>query len=183
MTDSHSFRIVVSRAEIQKRVATLGRDITETYRGKGRLAIVGVLKGSFIFMADLVREIDLDVTIDFVELSSYGDRTESSGVVRIHKDLKHSAEGCHILIVEDIVDTGLTIKFLRQHIESQNPLSVRVCSLLRKPSQELYSVGVDFSGFELENEFVVGYGLDYAGRYRNLKDIVALGEGGDGDGA
>lgn len=164
---------MVSEEEIRKRVAALGKQIAADYRGMP-LTLVGVLKGAFLFMGDLIREIELELMVDFVEISTYGDRAHSSGVIRINKDLKYCAEGSHVLIVEDIVDTGLTMRYLVKHLQIHHPLSIKICTLLRKEKQGGQDVQVDYVGFKLTDEFVVGYGLDYAGKFRNLKDIRAV---------
>lgn len=157
---------------LQARIAELGAEIQAAYAGKD-LLVVGILKGSFLFLADLVRTINLPLTVDFMAVSSY-QGTKSTGVVKILKDLDRSVAGRHLLVVEDIVDTGLTLKYLLENLETRQPASVAVCSLLDKTAVRKENVDVAFSGFECPNAFVVGYGLDYNGRYRNLPYIGVL---------
>lgn len=159
--------VLLDTETIRQRTAELGRQITQDYQGK-ELVLVGVLKGSVMFMADLARCIDLPLTLDFLGLSSYGDKTESSGVVRFTSDLSRPIEGKHVLIVEDIVDTGLTMQFLLENLQTRHPASVRLCTLLHKPARAKVEIPLDYTGFTIEDHFVVGYGLDYAERYRNV---------------
>ena len=166
-------RILLDAQTIQKRVRELGARIAEEYRGKTP-HLVGVLKGASIFHADLVRAIDLQLSLDFIAVGSYGDLTRSSGEVRILKDLDESLEGRHVLLVEDIVDSGLTLHYLVHNLRARDPESLRVVALLNKPSRRAIEVQVDYVGFEIPDEFVVGYGLDYSQRYRNLTDIRVL---------
>ncbi|MDI6632349.1 MAG: hypoxanthine phosphoribosyltransferase [Bacillota bacterium] len=166
-------RVLLAREEIQERVRLLGTQISADYKGKEILA-VGVLKGSVVFLADLLRVLTVPVEIDFIAVSSYGKASASSGVVRILKDLDRSITGRDVLLVEDIVDTGLTLNYLKEHLLSQQPAGLRVCALLDKPSRRRVPVEIDYLGFSIPDEFVVGYGLDYAGRYRNLPDICVL---------
>lgn len=165
--------ILLSESEIRARIAAMGREISDTY-GREPLTVVGVLNGSFVFMADLVRQISTPVRCDFLGLSSYGSATESSGVVAITKDLGASIEGRHVLVVEDIIDTGLTMQYLLENLSTRHPASVRVASLLSKPARRQVETRIDFLGFTIEDRFVVGYGLDYAGLYRNLPFIGVL---------
>ncbi len=165
--------VLLSEAEIRDRVAAMGLEIGQIY-GSEPLTVVGVLNGSFIFMADLVRQVSSPVRCDFLGLSSYGSATESSGVVAITKDLGSSIEGQHVLVVEDIIDTGLTMKYLLENLRTRHPASVRVASLLSKPARRQVETQIDFLGFTIEDRFVVGYGLDYAGLYRNLPYIGVL---------
>lgn len=165
-------RVLFDEATLQARIRELGQEIQEAYAGKD-LLVVGILKGSFLFMADLVRSINLPLKTDFMAVSSYKG-TKSTGVVKILKDLDRAVDGRDILVVEDIVDTGLTLKYLLENLTTRHPASVGVCSLLTKKVERNDSVKVDFSGFECPNEFVVGYGLDYNGRYRNLPYIGVL---------
>lgn len=158
---------MISAEEIRARTKELGKQITEDYQGKD-LVLVSVLKGSFIFAADLIREIDLHCRIDFLGVRSYGAGTETSGVVQITNDLSRPIEGKDVIIVEDIVDTGLTIAHLMDLFRTRNPLSVKVCSLLHKPARARVQVPVDYLGFTIEDKFVVGYGLDFDEKYRNL---------------
>jgi hypoxanthine phosphoribosyltransferase len=166
-------KILLSEEEIGAKVRELGEKITQDYTGQN-LLVIGILKGAVIFMSDLVREIKTSHSFDFMAVSSYGISTESSGVVRIMKDLERSVEGYHILIVEDIIDTGLTLKYLLENLRSRNPLSVKVCTLLDKPSRRKADVKADYNGFTIPDEFVVGYGLDYNERFRHLPYIGIL---------
>jgi len=165
--------IMISEEEIAKRVGELGKQLTEEYKGKD-LLIVGILKGCMLFLSDLVRAIDLPLTMDFMVVSSYGSTTKSSGVVRIIKDLEREIEGKDVLIVEDIVDTGLTLSYLIENFKTRNPKSVKVCSLLDKPDRRKAQVDIEYVGFKIADEFVVGYGLDYAEIYRNLPFVCVL---------
>lgn len=169
-------KILISAEDIQRRVVALGIQITTDYQPLGDLLLVGVLKGCAMFMVDLARTIDLPLAIDFIATSSYGHTTESSGVVRMLKDLDTDIAGRHVLIVEDIIDSGLTLAYLRTHLLSRNPASLKICALLNKPDRRQADVPVDYLGFDIPNEFVVGYGLDYAERYRNLPYIGVLHE-------
>jgi hypoxanthine phosphoribosyltransferase len=166
-------RVLITEAEIEKRIAEIGTAITADYQGKD-LIVVCVLKGAFMFLSSLVKKIDLPVSIDFIAVSSYGSSTKSSGVVRFLKDLNESIEGRHVLIVEDIVDTGLTLHYLADNLLSRRPASVKICTLLSKPSRRQVEVEVDYIGFDVPDYFVVGYGLDYSEIYRNLPDICVL---------
>ena len=166
--------VLISRERLEKRVNDLAQEITEVYSGKD-LTLLCVLKGSFVFTADLARAIDLPLTCDFLGLSSYGAETETSGVVAITKDLNEPIAGRDVLVVEDIVDTGLTMQYLLNNLETRNPASVRIISLLSKPSRRRVKVDIDFLGFTIEDRFVVGYGIDFQERYRNLPYIGALG--------
>ncbi|MGQ9511884.1 hypoxanthine phosphoribosyltransferase [Thermodesulfitimonas sp.] len=166
-------RVLLGRAEIQERVKMLGEMISADYRGK-ELLTVGVLKGSVVFLADLLRVLTVPVELDFIAVSSYGASSTTTGVVRILKDLDRSVTGKEVLLVEDIVDTGLTLKYLTDHLWQQEPAGLKVCALLDKPSRRRVPVTIDYLGFSIPDEFVVGYGLDYAGRYRNLPDICVL---------
>lgn len=152
---------------LNARIAGLAKQIQADYAGRP-LVLVGVLKGSIMFMADLARGIDLPLSLDFLGLSSYGDKTESSGVVRITSDLSKPIEGKHVVVVEDIVDTGLTMKFLLENLATRKPASVRICTLLHKPARARVQIPLDYVGFTIEDRFVVGYGLDYAEKYRNV---------------
>ncbi len=169
-------RTLISSEEIQKRVQELGAEITRDYDGRS-LVLICVLKGSFVFAADLARSIDLPLRIEFLGVRSYGDDTASSGVVQITQDLTKPVEGEDILVVEDIVDTGLTLHYLTDLLEARHPASVKVCSLLHKPSRKKMDVGIDYLGFTVEDVFVVGYGLDWAQRYRNLPMIGVVEDG------
>ncbi len=165
--------ILVDAAAIAAKNRELGARIAADYRGRD-LALVSILKGSLPFLADLMRCIEIPVSLDFMEVSSYGATTESSGVVRIVKDIANSVEGRDVLVVEDIVDTGNTLAFVLEHLRSQRPASVRLCTLLDKPARRIVPIEIDYRGFEIPDKFVVGYGLDFAERYRNLPFIGVL---------
>jgi hypoxanthine phosphoribosyltransferase len=165
--------VLLESARIQERVRELGQQITADYRGK-TLHLIAILRGASIFHSDLIRSIDLGVTIDFIAVESYGVSNESSGEVRILKDLDESLEGRDVLLVEDILDTGLTLHYLIQNLQSRGPRSLKVVTLLNKPSRRKVEVNADYVGFEISDQFVVGYGLDYGQRYRNLPDIRIL---------
>jgi len=165
--------ILLDEEKILNKTRELGKQITEDYQGK-ELIVVGILKGAIVFLADLVRNIDLPLKLDFISTSSYGDSMESSGAVRFLKDLETSVEGKHVLIVEDIVDTGLTLQYLLTNLSSRGAISVKVCSLLDKPERRTVDVTPDYNGFTIPDAFVVGYGLDYAEHYRNLPYIAIL---------
>jgi len=164
---------MISAEAIGAKNAELGAQITADYEGK-ELIVVGVLNGSFMFMADLVRHIDLELRCDFLGLSSYGSATESSGVVAITKDLSGPIEDRDLLVVEDIIDTGLTMAYLLENLSTRKPRSVRTVSLLSKPARRQVEVEIDYLGFTIEDRFVVGYGLDFDGKYRNLPHIAVL---------
>jgi len=165
--------VLIDAATIRKRVQELGAQITADYRGKNP-HLIAILRGACIFHADLVRAIDLGLSFDFIAVGSYGASTASSGEVRILKDLDESLESRDVLLVEDIVDTGLTLHYLLQNLKSRDPGSLRVVALLNKASRRRIAVAVDYVGFEIADHFVVGYGLDYDQRYRNLPDIRIL---------
>ena len=166
-------RILITSEEIGARVRELGQQITNDYAGQ-EILMIGVLRGAVIFMADLARSIKRPMDIDFMAITSYGLSTNSSGVVRIIKDLDEVVEGRHILIIGDIIDSGLTLNYLVDNIKSRKPASVRICTLLSKPDRRKVNVTVDYNGFIIPDHFVVGYGLDYAGKYRNLPFIGVL---------
>ena len=166
--------ILLTEDRIRSRVAELGRQVSDDYGGQ-RLTLVSVLKGSLPFMADLMREISIPLRIDLMEVSSYGGAsTESSGLVRILKDLSASIAGEHVLLVEDIIDTGLTLNYLLRYLRGKNPASLRICTLLDKPARRLVEIPVDYTGFTIPDQFVVGYGLDYGELYRNLRFVGVL---------
>ncbi len=167
--------VLVSEEDIKKRVAELGKEISEVYRGK-ELILVGILKGAVIFLSDLSRAIDMPVFIDFMAVSSYGKSSVSTGEVRIMKDLDFSVEGKDVLIVEDIIDTGMTMNYLKEILTKRGASSVRVCSLLDKPERRTVGVKIDFLGFEIPDEFAVGYGLDFNEMFRNYPFVGALKE-------
>jgi len=166
-------RVLFDEEAIRRRVGELGRELSREYAGKTPI-LVSILKGGFIFLADLVRAMEVPCEMDFMVVSSYADRTESSGVVRILSDLGLNVEGRHVLIVEDIVDTGLTLEYLRELLLARSPASLRVVTLLDKHERRRVEVPIDYVGFRVPDEFVVGYGLDYAQRFRNLPYITVL---------
>ncbi|KAF0195033.1 MAG: hpt [Bacillota bacterium] len=165
-----NLEVLIPRDQIGAKVAEMGKMISRDYAGEQILLVI-VLRGAALFAADLCREIEGDVVLDFIAVSSYGSSTSTSGVVRFLKDLDESIEGRHVLIVEDIVDTGLTLNYLLDNLRSRNPKSIRTCTLLDKPSRRRVEIRPDYSGFTIEDLFVVGYGLDYDQSYRNLPDI------------
>lgn len=166
-------RVVVTEEQIRARLAELALEIDRDYAGKDVL-LVGVLRGAVMVMADLSRCISIPVQMDWMAVSSYGSGTKSSGVVRILKDLDTDIEGKHVLIVEDILDSGLTLSWLKSNLESRNPASVEICTLLRKPEAATVEIDVKYCGFDIPCEFVIGYGLDYAENYRHVRDIAVL---------
>ena len=165
--------ILIDQDRLQQRIRELGEEISADYAGRD-LLLVGVLKGAVFFMADLMRRLTVPCEIDFMAISSYGAATDSSGVVRILKDLDINIEGRHVLVVEDIIDSGLTLSWLLTNLGSREPASLEVCTLLRKPDAAKVAIDVKWIGFDIPNEFVVGYGLDYAEKYRNLQYIAVL---------
>lgn len=180
MSETSIFRVgdgpvQISRQQIDARVAELGAQIRADHPD-GELHLICVLNGAFVFMADLVRAIDLPLTVDFLSVSSYGSRTESSGEVKLVKDLDQSLKGRHVLLVEDIVDTGLTMQYLQGYLRGRGPVSVKTVTLLSKPSRRVVDVPLDYVGFEIEDAFVYGYGLDVAHRYRNLPFVTSQSE-------
>ncbi len=166
-------KVMLGRDQIARRVTEMGAQITRDLDGESIL-LVGVLKGATFFLSDLARHIRLDTTFDFFGVSSYGDRTANTGEVRLTKDVDQSMEGKNVILVEDILDTGLTLTYLKSVIEAHKPRLLRVAALLDKPARRLVPVKADYVGFEIPNEFVVGYGLDYGEHYRNLADICIL---------
>jgi hypoxanthine phosphoribosyltransferase len=173
--DEGAKKVLLSKEEISSRVAEMAEEISRDYQGR-ELVLVGILKGAFVFLADLARRLRVPVEIDFVAVSSYGSDTESSGVVRIIKDLDLDIEGKHVLLVEDIVDTGLTLRYLTGMLRERGPASVEICALLNKPDARKVEIEVKYRGFEVPPLFVVGYGLDYAERYRQLPYVGVLEE-------
>lgn len=165
--------VLLSEEKLAKRIAEIGAEITADYAGK-EILMIGVLRGAVIFMADLARSIKVPVAIDFMAVSSYGAGTTSSGVVRILKDLDENVEGKHILVVEDIIDSGLTLNYLLDNLKSRKPASIKLCTLLNKPERRKVDVKIDYNGFDVPDYFVIGYGLDYAEKYRNLPFIGIL---------
>jgi hypoxanthine phosphoribosyltransferase len=175
VTDPQIGEILVQQDELAHRVDVLGQEISADYPG-GDLLLVGVLKGAMFFLSDLMRRLGTDCEVDFMAVASYGSSTDSSGVVRILKDLDASIEGRDVLIVEDIVDSGLTLSYLLRTLRAREPKSVEVCALLTKPERRKVDLPIRYTGFEIPNRFVIGYGLDYAERYRNLPYVAALDE-------
>lgn len=166
-------RILLTKEQICDKVAALGEQLRADYDGKNPL-FVCILKGSSVFFADLIREVKMPLEIDFMAISSYGNGTRTTGEVRMVKDLNNSIEGRHVLVVEDILDSGMTLSYLKKLLESRGAASVKICTLLDKPARRVTDVAADYSGFEIEDYFVVGYGLDYAEKYRNLPEIGVL---------
>jgi hypoxanthine phosphoribosyltransferase len=173
---AHDLEVLLTQDQIGRRVRDLGAQIERDYQGKD-LVLLGVLKGSYIFISDLARAIDLPLAVDFIALSSYGEATESSGVVKITSDLSRPIEGKHVVIVEDIVDTGLTMRYLLDNMATRHPASVKLCTLLHKPARSRTRIPIDYLGFSVEDRFVVGYGLDSAEKYRNVPFIGVLKNG------
>jgi len=166
-------KIIFTKEEIENRAIEIAERISEDYKGES-VILVGILRGAVIWLTQVLQSIDLDVEIDFMAVSSYGDATKTSGVVKINKDLEGSIEDRNVIIVEDIVDTGVTLAYLVEYFKAKNPKTVRVCSLLEKPSRRLVPVKIDYLGFEVGDEFIVGYGLDIAQKFRNLPYITSL---------
>jgi hypoxanthine phosphoribosyltransferase len=164
---------LVTSEEIEEKVRELGERITEDYHDED-LLLVGILRGAVVFLSDLMRSLELSCEIDFMDVSSYGAETTTSGVVRILKDLEEDITDRHVLIIEDIIDTGLTLSYLTRILGARKPASLEICTLLSKPSRRQANIDVKYLGFEVPDEFVVGYGIDFAGRYRNLRDIRVL---------
>ena len=165
--------ILITEEEIKNKIIELGKKISKDYKGKN-LILVGILRGAVIFMADLARKISIPMVFDFIAISSYGAETKSSGVVRILKDLDVNIKGKDVLIVEDIVDTGLTLDYLLRMLKSRKPAIIKVCTFLTKTARRKVNIKVDYSGFDIPNKFVVGYGLDYAGKFRNVPYVFTL---------
>src|ERR1700693_3378172 len=170
---NEKLKVLIRRAAIQKRVREVARQITKDFAGQ-RVHLIGVLKGACFFLSDLAREINLETSFDFIAVSSYGRGKETSGQVRVLKDLDSSIEGLNVIVVEDILDTGITLNYLLRVLHQRRPKSLRVAALLDKPSRRIKDVKADYIGFKIPNDFVVRYGLDYAERYRNLKDVCIL---------
>lgn len=163
----YTIKTLIAREKVEERIKELATEITKDYEGK-EIVVLGLLKGSVMFMSDLIKELDLPLVIDFMSVSSYGDGTSTTGIVKILKDTDFDLKGRDILIVEDIIDTGLTLKYVREFIESKGTNSVSICTLLDKPSRRKVDIKGDYTGFEIPDEFVVGYGLDFAQKHRNL---------------
>src|SRR4029450_12392376 len=175
MADPNVGEILVQPDELAHRVRELAEQISADYAGKDVL-LIGVLKGAVFFLADLMRQLEVDCEVDFMAVSSYGSATDSSGVVRILKDLDAAIEGRHVLIVEDIVDSGLTLQYLLRNLRARDPASLEVCALLTKPERLKVDLAPRYVGFEIPNRFAIGYGLDHAQRYRHLSHVAALNE-------
>jgi hypoxanthine phosphoribosyltransferase len=170
-----TMEVLLSHEQIHKRIAEIGAQITKDYAGES-IVLVGVLKGAAIFLSDLARQIKVDATFDFVAVSSYGKGTRSSGAVKLIKDLDNSIEGKNIIIVEDILDTGLTLNFLRKLMLQHHPKTMRIATFLDKPSRRIQQIEADYVCFSIPNHFVIGYGMDYAERYRNVDDVRLMPE-------
>ncbi len=177
MDDPAIGEVLVPAEDLQRRIGELGAEISRDYEGRD-LVMIGVLKGAVLFLADLMRHLTVPCEIDFMAVSSYGSETDSSGVVRILKDLDSSIEGRDVMIVEDIIDSGLTLQYLLRNLRARNPRSVEVCSLLTKPERRRVELPIRYVGFEIPNRFVIGYGLDHEQRYRNLGYVAVLNEQG-----
>ena len=166
-------KVLLSEEQLSQKIAELGEEISKDYQGKEIVAIC-VLKGAILFMADLARAVKVPMALDFMAVSSYGNGTSTSGTVRILKDLDNSIEGKHVLVVEDIIDSGVTLKYLSKNLRSRKPASIKLCTLLNKPERRRVEVDIDYCGFTVPDYFLVGYGLDYAEKYRNLPFIGIL---------
>jgi hypoxanthine phosphoribosyltransferase len=175
MDDSAIGEVLVPHEDLQRRVVELGAEISRDYAGRD-LVMIGVLKGALLFIADLMRQLTVPCEVDFMAVSSYGSSTDSSGVVRILKDLDAPIEGRDVLIVEDIIDSGLTLQYLLRNLRARSPGSLEVCALLTKPARRRVELPIRYVGFEIPNRYVIGYGLDYAQRYRNLRYVAVLNE-------
>jgi hypoxanthine phosphoribosyltransferase len=174
-----NLRVLLTRAQIAAKVAEIGARITSDFAGEA-VVLIGVLKGATIFLADLARAIELDVSFDFIAVSSYGSAKQQSGEVKLVKDVDQSMEGRNVILVEDILDTGLTLTYIGKLLQAHQPKSVRIAALLDKPCRRTEPIYADYVGFEIPDDFVVGYGLDFAERYRNLPDICTLETNSDG---
>ena len=170
---NHVEKVLLSEEQLSQKIAELGEEISKDYQGKEIVAIC-VLKGAILFMADLARAVKVPMALDFMAVSSYGNGTSTSGTVRILKDLDNSIEGKHVLVVEDIIDSGVTLKYLLKNLKSRKPASIKLCTLLNKPERRRVEVDIDYCGFTVPDYFLVGYGLDYAEKYRNLPFIGIL---------
>jgi hypoxanthine phosphoribosyltransferase len=173
LNDERIGEILVQADELQHRIKEMAAEVSRDYKGRD-LLLIGVLKGAVFFLADLMRELDIPCEVDFMAVSSYGSSTDSSGVVRILKDLDAPLEGRNVLIVEDIVDSGLTLQYLMRTLQARNPASIEVCALLTKPERRKVDTPARYVGFEIPDKFAIGYGLDYAERYRNLPYVATL---------
>ncbi|MCJ7514480.1 MAG: hypoxanthine phosphoribosyltransferase [Dehalococcoidia bacterium] len=166
-------KLLITQGKINQAVGKLGAEINRDYRGRQPL-LIGILKGSFIFMADLVRQLDLPIEVDFVKLSSYGSGTRTSGKIKVVQGLKSTIKGRDVLIIEDIVDTGLTVSFLMDNLRKKKPASLKLCVLVDKPSEHKVPVTIDYLGFTVPDKFIVGYGIDWNEKYRHLRDICII---------
>jgi len=174
ITDKYKLNdVMYTREQIEARAVEIGRQITAEYEGE-EVIFVGILRGAVMWLSEVIKSVELETQIDFMVVSSYGAATRTSGVVRIEKDLAEDIEGKHVILVEDIVDTGVTLNYLLEYLESRGPASVKICALLDKPSRRERPVNIDYLGFTVENIFIVGYGLDVAQRYRNLPYITSV---------
>ena len=165
--------VMIDEAQISKRAEEIGKLITEDFAGQ-EVLVIGILKGAVVWLADLIRHIELDVKIDFMAVSSYGASTKSSGAVKIIKDLDEPIEGKNVIIVEDIVDSGITLNYLKNYLLGMEPKTLKICAFLDKPAGRMIAIDVDYTGFVVEDKFIVGYGLDYAQKYRNLPYVSCL---------
>ncbi len=175
MEDKTIGTVMITQEQISKRAAEIGRQIEADYRGES-VVLIGILRGAVLWMADIMKNVNLDMRIDFMAVSSYGASTKSSGIVKINKDLDTDIEGRHVIIVEDIVDSGITLNYLKGYLENREARSVRICTLLDKPEGRRVDIDVDYIGFTVDDRFIVGYGLDYDQKYRNLPYISYLEE-------
>ncbi|MFW5712065.1 MAG: hypoxanthine phosphoribosyltransferase [Spirochaetota bacterium] len=169
----HVKEVLFTAEDLEQRVSELGKQITADYAGR-ELLVIGVLKGANVFLGDLIRHIDLPIEIDFIAAASYGNSTESSGVVRLLKDLDYPIENRHVLLIEDLIDTGLTLHYLAENLKARLPASFKICTLLDKPERRKVAMEVDYKGFDIPDEFIVGYGIDFSQKYRNLPYIATL---------
>ncbi|NUM81871.1 hypoxanthine phosphoribosyltransferase [bacterium] len=169
-TDGHVFTVMITDEQIRSEVRRLGREITNDFKDKNPI-FVGILNGSFLFVADLIREMDTECEIDFLKIGSYGDHMHSSGSIRLDKDVSAKLKGRHVIVVEDIIDSGLSVTFIKNHLDKMEPASLSFATLLLKKEKAKVDFPIQYVGFEIGNEFVIGYGLDFAQRFRHLKDI------------
>jgi len=174
MFDNDVAGVLLSEEQLEKRVRELGEEITKDYANEDCLIAVGILRGSVVFLADLIRHIDLHTELEFMAVSSYGASSKSSGVVKINKDLDVDIAGKNVIIIEDIIDSGITLNYLKDLLLKRNPKSLKICTLLNKPDRRKIDIKADYIGFDIPDEFVIGYGLDYASRYRNMPYVGIL---------
>lgn len=167
--------VLINEEEIEEKVYELAKNIEKDYKGE-EVIFVGILKGACVFISDIIRKIDLDIRLDFMAVSSYGMSTQSSGVVKILKDLDSDIEDKNVVVVEDIIDTGLTLSYLRENLMARNPKSLKICTLLDKPERRKCDIPVDYAGFKIPDKFIVGYGIDYGEKFRNLPYIGVVGK-------